>query len=56
MFEEELGFEKFNIFEEFIGLKEQIKGQVVAQQMLASAQEAGVLPPTEEGEEEPDAQ
>ena len=56
MFEEELGFEKFNIFEEFIGLKEQIKGQVVAQQMMQSAQEAGVLPPAEEGEEESNAQ
>jgi hypothetical protein len=43
MLEEELGFEKWNVVEPYIGLKEQIQGQVLAQQMQEEAVKAGAL-------------
>jgi hypothetical protein len=52
MLEEELGFEKWNIVEPYIGLKEQIQGQVLAQQMQEEAVKAGALEqPEEQGPE-----
>jgi hypothetical protein len=49
MIEEELGFEKWNVIEEFIGLREQIQGQLLAQQMQQEIQNAGGGQPEEEG-------
>ena len=50
MLEEELGFEKWNVVEEFIGLREQLQGEIITQQMMAEVQQAGAMP---EGQPQP---
>lgn len=52
MFEEELGFNKYNIVDDYAGIKEQLKGQATAQQFQQMLQKMGMLQPPQMTEEQ----